>query len=63
MKSIPLTRIGLAVGGAALLLGASLGLSYAQSATPSPSAQQKRAIIDDAAAKLGIQGDDLVLAL
>jgi hypothetical protein len=63
MKSISLTRIGLAVGGAALLLGATLGIGYAQSATPSPAAQQKRAIIDDAAARLGIQGDDLAQAL
>lgn len=46
-----------------MLLGASLSLGYAQSGAPSPAAQQKRAIIDDAAAKLGIQGDDLVQAL
>jgi hypothetical protein len=63
MKSIPLKRFAVALGGAAVLLGASLGLSYAQSATPSPAAQHKRAIIDDAAAKLGISGDDLAQAL
>jgi hypothetical protein len=63
MKTIPLKRLALAIGGATILLGASLGLSYAQSATPSPAAQQKRAIIDDAAAKLGISGDALIQAL
>jgi hypothetical protein len=63
MKTIPLKRLALAVGGAAVLLGASLGLTYAQSASPSPAAQQKRAIFDDAAARLGVSGDDLIQAL
>ena len=54
-------KLALALGGAAVLLGASIGFSYAQSA---PTAEQQRqAIIDDAAAKLGINGTDLAAAL
>jgi hypothetical protein len=54
-------KLALALGGAAVLLGASIGLSFAQSAPTAK--QQHQAIIDDAAAKLGINGTDLAEAL
>jgi hypothetical protein len=65
-------RLLLAAGGAAVLMGGALGVSYAQSsATPTPiptiapnTAQQRRqAILSDAASKLGISADQLQQAL
>jgi transposase-like protein len=60
----------LAVGGAAVLMSAALGVTYAQSTqtpTPAPtqtSAQQRRqAIISDTASQLGVSADQLQQAL
>ena len=56
--------IALAAG--AVLVAATIGASYAQTAptaTPTSQQKQKRAVIDDAAAKLGISGDALAQAL
>src|SRR5438067_1268739 len=55
-------KLLLAFGGAVVLLGGAIGLSYAQSA-PTTAEQQHQAVIDDAAAKLGINGTDLAAAL
>lgn len=51
----------LSIGGAAILAFSGAGLSYAQSAPTSTSTS--RAVIDDAAAKLGLTGDQLAQAL
>jgi hypothetical protein len=67
-------RFLLAAGGAAMLMGGALGVTYAQStATPTPApapasiattAQQRRqAILSDAASQLGISADQLQQAL
>jgi hypothetical protein len=59
-------RSALAVGGAALLLSATIGFSQAQTATPTPAAdkqQHREAIIDLAAAKLGLTAEQLTAAL
>jgi hypothetical protein len=58
----------LAAGGAAILLGGALGVTYAQSATPQAAApgsakQHRQAIISDAAAQLGVSADQLQQAL
>jgi hypothetical protein len=55
-------RSAIAIGGAALLLSATIGFSQAQTAT-SPAATQREAIIDLAAAKLGLTSDQLSTAL
>jgi hypothetical protein len=58
-------RSALAVGGAALLLSATIGFSQAQTATPPPAAekrQHRESIIDLAAAKLGLTADQLTAA-
>jgi hypothetical protein len=57
-----MNRILAAAGGAAVLLVAALGVSYAQSA-PTPKQQQHQAVISDAAAKLGLSADQLQQAL
>ena len=54
-------KVLFAVAGATALVAATLGMSYAQSAPTQ--VQQHRAIIDDAAAKLGMSGDQLADAL
>src|SRR5256885_2017217 len=60
-ETTTMRKLALAIGGAVVLLGAAIGLSYAQSA---PTAKdQHQAVIDDAAAKLGISGTDLAQAL
>jgi hypothetical protein len=59
-------RGAFAVGGAALLLSATIGFTQAQTATPSTSAdkkQQHEAVINLAAAKLGLTSDQLSGAL
>ena len=59
-------KILIALSAAAVLAAATIGASYAQTApTPTPTSEQKhkRAVIDDAAAKLGISGDALAQAL
>jgi hypothetical protein len=59
-----LKRTALAFGGAALLLCATVGLSQAQSApSAKPSKQQQQAVINLAATKLGLSGDQLSEAL
>ena len=55
-------RSAIAIGGAALLLSATIGFSQAQTATP-PAATQREAIIDLAAAKLGLTSDQLLKPL
>jgi len=55
-------RGALAVGGAALLLSASIGLTQAQAA-PTPAQQQRQAVVDLAATKLGLTADELTTAL
>jgi len=62
MRGVTLTRAALSIGGAAILVLTSTGLSAAQSA-PSGRPSTKQAIIDDAAAKLGLTGDQLSQAL
>ena len=62
MRGVTLKQAALSIGGAAILLLAGTSLGAAQSAPGSnPSTQQ--AIIDDAAAKLGLTGDQLRQAL
>jgi uncharacterized protein YoaH (UPF0181 family)/lambda repressor-like predicted transcriptional regulator len=60
-------KILIALSAGAVFVAASIGASYAQTApTPTPGSQhkqQKRAVIDDAVAKLGISGDALAQAL
>ena len=61
-------RSALAVGGAALLLSATIGFSQAQTATPTPATatakkQHRESVIDLAAAKLGLTADALSAAL
>jgi hypothetical protein len=57
-------RGALAVGGAAILLSATIGLTQAQSApAATPSHQQHQAIVDLAAGKLGLTSDELSSAL
>jgi hypothetical protein len=51
----------IAAAGAALLLVSTVGYTYAQSAPTRQ--QQHRAVIDDAAARLGLSGDQLAQAL
>jgi hypothetical protein len=63
MNTSLLKRSAVAVGGAALLLGATLGYSQAQTATPSAAVQRHQAVIDLAAAKLGLTSDQLAAAL
>jgi uncharacterized protein YidB (DUF937 family) len=66
MRGVTLKRAALSIGGAAILLLAGTSLGAAQSApspTPSPNTATKQAIIDDAAAKLGLTGDQLRQAL
>lgn len=58
---LSISRTALVIGSAALLIGATVGISYAQSAAPA--AQRKQAIIDQAASKLGVTGDQLREAL
>lgn len=56
----------LAIGGAALLLGATFGFSQAQTATPTVATgarQQRAAVLNLAATKLGLTGDQLEGAL
>jgi hypothetical protein len=58
----------LAAGGAAIMLGGALGVTYAQSATPQAATpgsakQHRQAIISDAAAQLGVSADQLQQAL
>jgi hypothetical protein len=57
-----LKRGALALGGAALLLSATVGFSAAQSTTPDKK-QQQQAVINLAASKLGLTGDQLSEAL
>jgi hypothetical protein len=57
-----LKRGALALGGAALLLGATVGFSSAQPATPSAK-QNHQAVINLAASTLGLTGDQLSEAL
>ena len=57
-----MNRMLAAAGGAAVLLSAALGVTYAQSA-PTPKQQQHQAVISDAAAKLGLSADQLQQAL
>ena len=54
-------RTAVALGGAGLLLLATIGLTQAQTATPT--LQQRDAIINLAATKLGLTGDQLAQAL
>jgi hypothetical protein len=62
--STSLKRGAIAIGGAALLLGATLGYSQAQTAPALTTAQQQhQAVIDLAAAKLGLTSDELSTAL
>jgi hypothetical protein len=61
-------RGALAIGGATLLLSASIGFSQAQSATPSTANDSERrqhhaAVIELAAAKLGLSSDEVSTAL
>ncbi|HLZ29381.1 MAG TPA: hypothetical protein VKV73_18855 [Chloroflexota bacterium] len=59
-------RSALAIGGAALLLSATIGFSQAQTATPTPATakqQHRAAVLDLAAAKLGVTSDQLTTAL
>jgi hypothetical protein len=57
-------RAALAFGGAALLLCSTVGLSQAQSAAAAkPTRQQQQAVINLAATKLGLSGDQLSEAL
>jgi hypothetical protein len=62
-----LTRGAVAIGGAALLLGATLGFSQAQTASPTVTGntrqQQRQAVLNLAATKLGLTGDQLIDAL
>lgn len=51
-------KILIAVGGVAVLLAATVGFTSAQTATP-----DKRTVIDLAASKLSVSGDDLAAAL
>jgi hypothetical protein len=60
MSNMSFKRGALVVGSAAVLFGATVGLGYAQTA---PTQSQKQAVIDDAAAKLGLTGDQLREAL
>src|SRR6266487_4424479 len=57
-RSIETMRTLVIMSGVLALFGATLGLSYAQSATPTP----KQSIIEDAAAKLGVSSTDLAQA-
>jgi hypothetical protein len=57
-----LKRGALAIGGAALLLSATIGLTQAQTA-PTNAHQQRQAVVDLAATKLGLTSDQLVEAL
>ena len=62
--SSSLKRTALALGGAALLLCSTVGLSQAQSAIAAkPTRQQQQAVINLAATKLGLSGDQLSEAL
>src|SRR5215216_7363884 len=54
-------KVLLGIAGTAVLLTATLGFSFAQSAPTK--AQEKRPVIDRAASKLGISGDQLAEAL
>jgi hypothetical protein len=67
MHTSMLKRGALALGGAALLLGATLGYTQAQTTPPSAAAnarkQHRQAVIDLAATKLGLTGDQLSTAL
>jgi len=59
-------RSALALGGAALLLSATIGFSQAQTAPPTTTSakqQQRAAVLDLAAAKLGLTSDQLTSAL
>jgi hypothetical protein len=56
------TRGALALGGAALLLGATIGLTHAQVA-PTAAHPQRQAVVDLAATSLGLTGDELASAL
>jgi hypothetical protein len=59
-----LKRSALALGGAFVLLGATIGLTQAQTAAPaSVTKQQHEAVINLAATKLGLTGDQLTQAL
>jgi len=58
-RSIETMRTLVIMSGVLALFGATLGLSYAQSGTPTP----KQSIIEDAAAKLGVSSTDLAQAL
>ena len=62
MTHSTLKRGALAVGGAALLLSATIGLTQAQAAT-TPAQQQRQAVVDLAASKLGLTADELSSAL
>jgi hypothetical protein len=61
--SSSLKRTALAIGGAALLLTATIGFTQAQTATPSANKQHQQAVINLAATKLGLTGDQLSEAL
>ena len=62
--SSSLKRTALGLGGAALFLCSTVGLSQAQSATAAkPTRQQQQAVINLAATKLGLSGDQLSEAL
>ena len=67
MANFSAKHAALSIGAAALLLLASVGISVAQSTpipTPTSNSNSKaRAVIDDAAAKLGLTGDQLAQAL
>jgi len=59
-------RSAFAIGSAALLLGGTIGLSHAQTTTPSAAVsakQHREAIVDLAALKLGLSSNELSTAL
>lgn len=66
MTTSLLKRGSFALGGAALLLSTTLGFTHAQTTSPSAGAspkQHREAIVDLAASKLGLTGDELSAAL